>query len=167
MVDNFVSRGFLSSNVINSIESKFINLDWSEYTFRQTRFNVHRETLTVPLLWNEIPSDKDIPHKWYSLFENDLDEIEKVIDLHIHTAILINLPAGRSIPLHIDAAPHFKLYHRIHIPIVTNPLCQFTVGDETKCMKRGEMWEIDNDNKKHGVYNRGDQDRIHLLIDCQ
>ncbi len=46
------------------IEQKLEQLDFHEYTFRQTRFNVHKETLTVPLLWNEVPSEVDVPHKW-------------------------------------------------------------------------------------------------------
>jgi hypothetical protein len=32
-------------------------------------------------------------------------------------------------------------------------------------MKKGEIWEIDNAYKVHGVINNGDTDRIHLLID--
>ncbi len=152
---------------VDSIEEKLSQLDWSEYTFRQTRFNVHRETLTVPLLWNEVPSDQDVPHKWYPAFKEDLEVIEKALACHIHTALLIKLPAGKSIPSHVDAAPHFKLYSRIHIPIVTNPGCIFTVGRESKHMERGHMWEIDNDNKMHSVSNLGSEDRVHLLVDVK
>jgi hypothetical protein len=32
-------------------------------------------------------------------------------------------------------------------------------------MKEGEIWEINNDDKYHSVENRGETDRIHLLID--
>ena len=106
-----------------------------------------------------------MPHQWYTHFKDDLDKIALQLKAHIHTALLIKLPAGRSIQPHVDAAPHFKLYHRIHIPNVTNPKCLFTVGDETIHMKRGEMWEIDNDGKRHGVVNHGSEDRVHLLID--
>ena len=156
---NFTKYGTIN---VDSIESKLVNLDWSEYTFRQRKFNVHKETLTVPLLWNETFSSDDTHHKWYSLFKPDLDALGLG---HIHTAILIKLPAGKSIPKHIDSAPHFKLYKRIHIPIVTNPQCLFTVANETIHMKRGEMWEIDNDTKSHSVTNGGAQDRVHLLVD--
>ena len=153
---------------VDSIEAKLGNLDWNEYTFRQTRFNVHRETLTVPLLWNEVPSDTDVPHRWYQTFKEDLDAIEEQLNApHIHTALLIKLPAGKMITPHIDAAPHFKLYSRIHIPIITNPGCIFTVGGESKHLERGHMWEIDNDNKKHSVVNLGTEDRVHLLIDVK
>ena len=158
---------FFGPVTVDTIEKKLDLLDWNEYTFRQTKFNVHRETLTVPLLWNEIPAPHEVAHKWYPLFKDELDTISAILDAHIHTALLIKLPAGKSIPAHVDAAPHFKLYRRIHIPIVTNPRCIFTVGGESMHMCRGEMWEIDNDNKLHSVYNHGDQDRVHLLIDVQ
>jgi hypothetical protein len=32
-------------------------------------------------------------------------------------------------------------------------------------MKEGEIWEVNNDKKKHSVHNNGDEDRVHLLID--
>ena len=83
----------------------------------------------------------------------------------IQSAILINLPAGKSIPRHIDTHSFFKKFSRIHIPIITNEKCYFTVGDETKNLKVGEIWEINNDNQFHSVYNSGLTDRIHLLID--
>ena len=137
MEPNFVFKGTID---VGPLEQKLEPLDWNAYTFRQTKFNVHRETLTVPLLWNEVPSREEVPHQWYTHFKEDLDRIALHLKAHIHTALLIKLPAGRSIQPHVDAAPHFKLYHRIHIPIVTNPKCLFTVGNETIHMKKGEMW---------------------------
>ena len=145
------------------------NLNWSEYTFRQDNFGVHKETLTVPLLWNENNNEyppKIIRHKNYEAFKGYLDQLEFFLgDGHIQTAILIKLPAGKSVSPHVDSAPFFRYFRRIHIPIVTNPQCLFTVGDETIHMKKGEMWEIDNDNKVHSVDNGGAEDRVHLLID--
>jgi quercetin dioxygenase-like cupin family protein len=148
------------------------NLNWSEYTFRQDNFGVHKETLTVPLVWNENLNEyppKIIRHKNYGAFEGYLDQLQFFLGGgaggHIQTAILIKLPAGKSISPHVDSAPFFKNFHRVHIPIVTNPQCLFTVGDETIHMKKGEMWEIDNDNKVHSVDNGGADDRVHLLID--
>ena len=58
-----------------------------------------------------------------------------------------------------------KKSKRIHIPIVTNPECIFTVGDNSINMKVGEIWEMNNDKMQHSVHNNGDEDRIHLIID--
>ena len=164
MVTPFTFYGEIN---VDSIVKKLEGLDWDLYQFRQKTFGVHSGTKTVPLLWNEKPNHENITiHPEYQKFENDLFSIQALLPPgNVHTAILINLPAGRTIPMHVDAAPHFKLYKRIHVPIVTNPKCFFTVGLETIHMKPGEMWEIDNDNQRHGVSNCGDQDRVHLLID--
>jgi hypothetical protein len=141
------------------------NLDWDTYTFRQKTHNVHKETKTIPLIWDEKLSDKIIYHQWYPHFKDFLETLNLGSLGYIQSAILIKLPAGKSIPTHIDAAPFFKKYSRIHIAIITNEQCFFTVSDETKNLKVGEIWEIDNDNQKHSVVNGGITDRIHLLID--
>ena len=38
-------------------------------------------------------------------------------------------------------------------------------SEEEKNMKVGEMWEINNGNKSHAVYNNSDEDRVHLIFD--
>lgn len=152
---------------IESIKAKLSGLNWGAYTYRQKTFGVHANTQTVPLLWNEKPDHEHIKeHPAYPVFERDLFAIQKMLPPgRMHTALLIKLPAGTCIPTHRDAAPHFKLYRRIHVPIVTNPGCLFTVGTETRHLKAGDMWEIDNDNQLHSVVNGGNEDRVHLLID--
>jgi hypothetical protein len=80
-------------------------------------------------------------------------------------AILVNLPSGKSIPSHVDSGPSLVYCRRIHIPIQTNEKCFFTVGDDKKNLKLGEIWEINNDKKMHSVDNFGDDDRVHLIVD--
>ncbi len=140
------------------------NVNWNEYTFRQKTHEVHSQTKTIPLIWDEKLKGEIIYHRWYSYFEDFLSTLPLGLG-YIQSAILIKLPAGKCIPSHIDSAPFFKKYSRIHIPVTTNDECFFTVGDETKNLKVGEIWEIDNDNQYHSVVNGGTTDRIHLLID--
>jgi hypothetical protein len=52
----------------------------------------------------------------------------------------------------------------VHFPIVTNDKVLFTVGSQTVNMQEGMLYEINN-RRKHSVANRGDADRIHLIID--
>jgi hypothetical protein len=54
---------------------------------------------------------------------------------------------------------------RLHIPILTNPLVEFTVNGQSLPMKAGECWFADF-SKTHSVHNKGVVDRIHLVIDC-
>ena len=53
---------------------------------------------------------------------------------------------------------------RTHIPIITNDLVTFTIGGETKQLKEGEIWEINNINE-HSVDNNSNENRIHLILD--
>ena len=140
------------------------NLDWERYTYRQDTHKVHRQTKTIPLIWDQSLKGEVIHHPDYPSFKDFLESLP-LGKGYIQSAILINLPAGKNIPRHIDAAPFFKRFRRIHIPLITNEKCFFTVGDRTRHLKQGEIWEIDNDNCYHSVINGGDTDRIHLLID--
>lgn len=53
---------------------------------------------------------------------------------------------------------------RVHIPITTNEQVAFSVGDEIRAMKEGELWEVNN-ARTHWVENRGQTGRVHLIID--
>ena len=161
---------------ISSIKDKIDrgNLSWDLYDFRQKRYKDHSETKTIPLIWSEDFSEKKIWDPYYSIFKVDLKKVEDILRDKLcktggfMSAILINLPAGMSIGRHIDANPlgeKFNRCHRIHIPIITNSLCFFEIGDEVKNMKEGEIWEISNVKLPHSVQNKGVSDRIHLLID--
>lgn len=148
-------------------------LDWGDYDFRQRRFTDHSETKTIPLIWSE---KFDGIQKWkpFDFFESEILAINKILGTHLDpkgeliTAILINLPAGKSIRRHRDAnytGQRFNLCNRLHLPIKTNPLCIFEIDGEEKNLKEGELWEISNVKKLHSVRNGGGTDRIHLLLD--
>ena len=156
------------SNISNLITNTQLN--WDEYTYRQTDRYGQSDTKTIPLLWSE-NFVNNTTWKFYEIFQNSLIEIENNLisllgDGKIEIALLINLPKNKKILPHIDSGSiHFFKTKRIHIPITTNNNCNFIVGDEMVQMKKGEIWEIDNANKVHSVINNGDTDRIHLLID--
>ena len=57
-------------------------------------------------------------------------------------------------------------YARLHIPVLTNQLVEFTVDGKNLAMKAGECWFADF-SKTHAVHNKGVTDRIHLVIDCE
>ncbi|GAA4740808.1 hypothetical protein GCM10023264_02230 [Sphingomonas daechungensis] len=76
----------------------------------------------------------------------------------------MGLAAGSEVPPHIDIHYYWRTHWRIHIPVITNPGVEFTCGDETVHMKAGECWVFDS-FLKHDVQNRGDAQRIHLVLD--
>lgn len=148
------------------------NLDWDEFDFRQKTFDVHKETKTIPIIFDDkLDIEKAEKTKHYVLFEKELfslqEHLRTIIDEpqgYIYRAILAKLPIGKSIKPHLDKGVIFEP-RRIHIVIQTNKSCYFTVADITKNLKEGEIWEVNNNGNIHSVSNEGETDRIHLIID--
>lgn len=117
-------------------------------------------------------------------FPNDIKQIEeKIIDqqLNQHTKKLVKeleikfdgksglvlyakLPPNKKIPKHSDPDYYLSVVHRLHIPIFTNENCYFHLDDTTIHMEEGRLYEINN-LMNHSVENKGDSDRVHLIVD--
>lgn len=79
---------------------------------------------------------------------------------------LMRLKAGAEIHPHRDAGLGIEYGEaRLHMPIQTSDAVDFVVDHKRIPMKAGELWYI-NADQIHEVYNRGDEDRINLVIDC-
>ena len=76
----------------------------------------------------------------------------------------MGLAPGREVPPHIDINYYWRTHLRIHIPVITNPGVLFTCGDQTVHMAAGECWVFDS-FLTHDVQNKGDAQRIHLVLD--
>jgi len=76
----------------------------------------------------------------------------------------MGLNAGAVVPEHVDVHYYWRTHFRIHIPVVTNPAVAFTCAGETVHMKPGECWLLDS-FYRHSVANRGDETRVHLVLD--
>lgn len=77
---------------------------------------------------------------------------------------LMGLAPGKDVPSHVDTHHYWRTHLRIHIPVITNPGVLFTCGEETVHMDAGECWLFDS-FQWHRVENRGETQRIHLVID--
>jgi aspartyl/asparaginyl beta-hydroxylase (cupin superfamily) len=156
-----------TSRIIKKIDI----LDWNYFTWRQENRPGLEYTETIPLIWENNFSYYNT-WKYFDLFKTDLDELKVILtDIlgpgNFITAVFTKLYAGQSIAPHRDVGYVFHNNPRIHIPLITNPNCIFTVGEESINMKQGEMWEINNANKIHSVHNKGTTDRIHLMMDWE
>jgi len=79
---------------------------------------------------------------------------------------LLRLAAGSTIREHHDEDLRFEDGEaRLHIPLVTSPAVEFYVDGERVMMEPGECWYVDF-SLPHRVQNRGERERIHLVIDC-
>jgi hypothetical protein len=171
--DTFLFHGRIDVNPIIDI-IKNNNLDWNEFLDRQIRYIVHSNTKTIPIIFDKnftFDSFKIYLTNLYSLFEHEILKLENIIRENtnengkIMRAILVNLPSAKSIPPHVDTGKTLLNCRRIHVPIQTNENCFFTVGDDKRNLKLGEIWEINNDKKIHSVDNFGKTDRVHLIVD--
>ncbi|MDO7843150.1 aspartyl/asparaginyl beta-hydroxylase domain-containing protein [Sphingomonas sp. CA1-15] len=54
---------------------------------------------------------------------------------------------------------------RLHVPIVTNAGVDFRLSGTPVPLREGEIWYLRLADP-HSVANRGDTDRVHLVIDC-
>lgn len=173
--DTFLLHGKINVNSIIKI-IQHNNLNWDAYTDRQERFKIaHGNTKTIPIIFDKsfnFDHLKIIPTEHYPLFKDELSKIENVIrestkeNGKIMRALLVKLTAGTSIPPHVDTVGFsLVLCRRIHIPIQTNDECIFTVSNEKRNLKVGEVWEINNDKQTHSVDNFGKTDRVHLMVD--
>lgn len=78
---------------------------------------------------------------------------------------LLKLSVGADIKPHKDYCLGYEDgCFRIHIPVITNSDVEFILDNERLIMNEGECWYI-NANFTHSVANRGNEDRIHLVID--
>jgi len=160
---------FIGSHDISSFISKLSDLDWYAYQERQQVRYGMQDTLTIPLVW-DVRLSKIQEWPVLKQFSAEIKSFEKVFTNifgpgEVYTCVLTKLPAFKAIDLHYDRGNFFKETNRVHIPIQTNSEVEFVVADERVNMQVGEMWEINNSEKLHGVFNNGNTDRIHLMID--
>ena len=167
LIGDMPSFGELLNEVLSLTQK-----DWMEYRKRKAAGGVAAEnTDTIPLVYDlKHRIDSGILHKDYERFSGYVDEVAMVVmkkigEVKVQQAMLTNLRAGTVIPRHKDKGPLTAKTHRIHVPIVTNKECIFSVGDESKNLEAGQIWVIDNVGRYHSVENNGTQDRVHLIMD--
>jgi aspartyl/asparaginyl beta-hydroxylase (cupin superfamily)/Tfp pilus assembly protein PilF len=78
------------------------------------------------------------------------------------TVFFSMLKAGKHIPPHTGVTNTRAI---IHLPLVVPPGCAFRVGGETREWREGEAFAFD-DTIEHEAWNRSDQDRAVLILDC-
>ena len=144
--------------------------DWNEFDFRQKTFDVHKDTRTIPLIFDQdFRTDSVSKTKWYAAFSECLAPIERKLESaygpgHIVRALLVKQRAKTAIPEHVDSGASLEICYRVHIALITSPEVVFNVGGQSKHMKPGDMWEINN-QMPHSVSNESEIDRVHAIID--
>lgn len=180
---NFFRIGAVDTARLKSLVLEITDDEWNSDAFRQSRYEVHRDTQSVGLVF-----DPDFRHShptrlpmlqrfqpalqpvlelvanYYEGSEHGQKLIEEFGLGYFVRATVVKLKAGGSIDEHTDNNFSLVHSHRVHLAIVTNEQVQFTVGSQTANMEEGALYEINN-RRKHSVENRGETDRIHLIMD--
>jgi hypothetical protein len=89
------------------------------------------------------------------------------INCPVMSVRFLNLQAGAVIKEHRDMELAFeKGEARLHFPVVTNPDVEFYCENERIFLEQGDCWYL-NANLPHRVSNPSNNDRIHLIVDCE
>jgi len=128
-------------------------------------------------LWSELDRSPDWSalHLW-----RDGERIDAVCERAPRTAELVKTPplasipgrapavffsilkAGKTIPPHTGVT---NIRSIVHLPLIVPRGCGFRVGNETREWREGEAFVFD-DTIEHEAWNRSDQDRVLLILDC-
>lgn len=93
-------------------------------------------------------------------------EIMAELNCPVLVARLLFLPPGKVIGEHSDPGFGWEMgMVRLHIPIITDPRVEFTIGDQDVYWKPGEFWFGDF-SQPHSLRNKSDITRVHLVLDC-
>jgi len=149
---------------------------WEKNTHRQDKKGVHKDTQALMFKFPFIKRKKhpkdfndDTLISRYAITTELFKKAAEVLNLKkykVERYILAKLPAGKSILKHKDSQRIFGFSRRIHVPIITDSKCIFTVNDEVIPMDKGSAIEINN-LLYHSVDNKSDIDRVHLIFDIK
>ncbi len=172
---DFKFLGNLDITLILKNLSTFTEEQWNEHNHRNADFRAHNQTNSLEILWDKnslktglIGAKNKTNYKQLD-FDYIRNLLQPIYEKHYGPGYFIRvllprLKPGGSIPIHKDNGKSLMEVKRTHIPLITNENIIFKVGDTTKNLKAGEVWEINN-GREHAVNNNSDEYRIHLIVD--
>jgi hypothetical protein len=94
-------------------------------------------------------------------------ELIAAFECPVRCVRLMKLSPGSIIKEHTDHDLEFESGKvRIHIPITTNPQVEFELNRHRVVMMPGEAWYLKLADP-HRVANKGETDRVHLVLDAE
>ena len=162
---------------VQALQAVVMGLDeqaWHEHQYRQTAYDVHRQTESIVMVFTDGKGWPDIEVRresgWDALAETAGPLMEQIIEQHLQPggtvirAMAARMPPGGIIKPHRDSHPSFHASHRIHIPLATNPRVRFTIDGRPHKFEVGKAYEINN-QLMHSVMNKGGEPRVHFIFD--
>lgn len=162
---------------VENIKNEIIEYsnEWNLDTTRQNLYKTHKNTVMYQLKFMDydwVPENKDLSYNVNELktteakteYNNIIKTLEQFYNGVVVRSELVGLMPNSIVRKHIDEGNMFKFSKRCHIPIITNENVYFTVLNNTINMKEGGCYEINN-AMPHGVENKSNVLRVHLILD--
>jgi len=93
-------------------------------------------------------------------------EVLRTFECPLRTVRLMRLTPGSVIKEHHDVQLSVEEgTARIHVPVVTNPDVEFYLNGSRVFLEPGSAWYL-RLTDAHSVYNKGESDRVHLVVDA-
>jgi hypothetical protein len=131
------------------------------------RVGVHRAADAV-FLRGYAPADGDLPIEDRPLLDRlpyAREIITQIVGGQPLRCLLARLPAGASIPGHVDRAPYFAKALRLHFPVETHDQAWMVCEGWCYRMRPGEAWALNN-STQHAVWNADpERARTHMICD--
>jgi hypothetical protein len=169
----------LVATVPTQLIQQFLSLvdenDWYVANYRDKAANMS-DTNSIPLMHtplcasglNTMQPINDIkPELLYNKYKDVLtlilEELKKHYKFDKYSVFLARLKPRGVVGAHVDQGNFLTLCHRIHVPLKTNPNVAYVIDDKEYYWEAGNIYEFDN-TRMHGVINRSDEYRIHLVV---
>jgi len=170
--EDYIKIGFCTDNIneILSLAESHYGLD----TRREDGFHSsHKDTRAALLQFNWALEDRNEAEPIYLLYRDLLEPVlNKLKNKYNYSnfstwkIVIAELEPNGHIGAHKDTHLSFDLTHRCHWILKTNKDVVFKVGDSTLPTEAGAIYEINNTERDHEVFNGGSESRIHVIIDC-
>lgn len=169
MADAFQYLGKINASSWLEKIKNFTTEDWNFFELRQKSFAVHRQTLTIPFIWDFKRDNKPSIFHICLDFEEQIKELSGLFEKKLGPGefvrlMLVKLPVNSVIDRHVDTGANLIAANRCHIALATNPNAFLEINGISKNLEVGDVWKINNE-MDHSACNNGDSDRIHIIAD--
>lgn len=158
-------------NILNIIDEE----DWFVDSYRDRAANMEG-TNSIPIFHTPLCvtgkyddeaildiSKRPLYEKYFPVVEPVLNLLKKHYKFKQYAVFLARCHPKASVGTHRDNGNFLTLCHRIHVPLQTNKQAMYIINGVDYHWEKGKIYEFDN-TRQHGVYNGGDEHRIHLII---
>ena len=136
--------------------------DASDILLRFNRLDADAEAMFAEHEVSNLPPLAALPQARPLIF----DLMRRVEGERLGRVVITRLPPGGEIKPHADEGDYAAYYSRYHVMLQNPSDSWFRCGGEDLYMAPGTVWWF-NSGLPHAVYNRGDADRITMIVDIR